>query len=124
MRTGLAALALLVIVGCDRDRVAAGDFLAALDGASPERGRAAAERYDCGACHRIPGVPDARGRVGPNLDGFRRRVYVGGAHPNTPDVLVRWIQDAPSLSSRTAMPDVGVDVRDARDIAAYLYTLE
>jgi hypothetical protein len=39
-------------------------------------------------------------------------------------VLVRWIQDAPSLSSRTAMPDVGVDVRDARDIAAYLYTLE
>lgn len=119
-RSGLAALVLTLVAGCSRPSA----LDPALSGASAERGRAAVARYECGACHMIPGVPGARGRVGPDLDGFRRRIYVAGVHPNSPQVLVRWIQDAPALEPQTAMPDVGVDQGDARDIAAYLYSLE
>ena len=61
--------------------------------------------------------------VGPPLDFFAERTYIGGELPNTPDTLVHWIMDAPSLIPATAMPRLGVSEADARDIAAYLYTL-
>lgn len=88
------------------------------------RGRAALERFECGACHVIPGVRGAVGFVGPPLDGFARRVHLAGRFANSPDVLVRWIVDPPALKPDTAMPAVGVSEADARDIAAYLYGLE
>jgi cytochrome c1 len=37
--------------------------------------------------------------------------------------LIRWIQDPPSIDPKTAMPNVRVTEADARDIAAFLYTL-
>jgi cytochrome c1 len=36
---------------------------------------------------------------------------------------VRWIQDPPAVDSATAMPNLGVSERDARDMAAYLYAV-
>jgi cytochrome c1 len=90
-------------------------------GGNAERGRAALVALECGACHRIPGVPGARGTVGPPLGDYRKRVYVAGRNPNVPDHLVAWIRDAPSLDPGTAMPDLDVSEAEARDIAAYLY---
>ncbi len=86
-------------------------------------GRSAIERYQCGVCHTIPGVVDARGLVGPPLTAYGRRVYIAGKLPQDPLLLARWIQDAPSLAPGTAMPNVGVTETDARDIVAYLYRL-
>jgi len=51
------------------------------------------------------------------------RVYVAGVLNNTPDNLVRWISDPKAIDERTAMPNVGVSESEARDIAAYLYSL-
>jgi cytochrome c1 len=48
---------------------------------------------------------------------------VAGKLPNTPDQLVRWIQQPQAVEPGTAMPDLGVSLAEARDIAAYLYTL-
>jgi cytochrome c551/c552 len=93
-------------------------------GGDADRGRAALERYGCGACHVIPGVRGARGRVGPVLEDYASRVYIAGKYPNTPVVLVAWIRDAPSLSPESAMPDIGATEADARDMAAWLYTTE
>jgi cytochrome c1 len=90
----------------------------------PQRGRAALVQFDCGVCHVIPGVAGARGMVGPPLDSMRRNVYIAGKFPNTPDALVRFIVDAPALDPETAMPNVGVAEHQARDIAAYLYSLD
>ena len=42
---------------------------------------------------------------------------------NKPDNLVSWIHDPQMVDSATAMPKTGVTERQARDIAAYLYTL-
>lgn len=50
-------------------------------------------------------------------------MYIAGLLTNTPDNLMRWIRDPPGVDSLTAMPNVGVTEPDARDIAAYLYTL-
>jgi cytochrome c len=90
-------------------------------GANADRGRAALIARECGACHRIPGIPGAHGTVGPPLARYRERVYVAGRLPNLPDHLVAWIRDAPSLDPGTAMPDLDVSEAEARDIAAYLY---
>lgn len=89
-----------------------------------DRGRVALAQFECGVCHVIPGVPGGIGRLGPPLDTMRRNVYVAGKFPNTPDVLIRWIQDPPALAPETAMPKVGVTEQQARDMAAYLYSLE
>jgi cytochrome c2 len=93
-------------------------------GGDLERGAVAIVAYDCGACHVIPGIPGAWGRIGPPLDNFARQSYIAGRFPNTPEQLVQWLQDPPAMAPRTAMPDVGVSSDEARDMAAFLYTLE
>jgi len=77
----------------------------------------------CGVCHDIPGVAGAAGVVAPSLRGFAGRPLIAGVHVNEPDVLVSWVRDAPGLSPDTAMPAMPITEQEARDVAAYLYTL-
>ena len=118
---GLAAI-LLACTACGegeaREREAA-----MLTGGDPARGKVAIRRYGCGTCHTIRGVEGANALVGPPLAGVVNRAYVGGVLPNTPSNLVRWIQAPQDVDPKTAMPNLGVTDRDARDIAGYLYTL-
>ena len=93
-------------------------------GADPKHGLALIESHGCGACHVIPGVDWPRGQVGGPLKGFANRALIAGKLPNRPDVLVRWLRDPPALSPDTAMPATGLTEAQARDIAAYLYTLD
>ena len=51
-----------------------------------------------------------------------RRPFIAGQLPNTPDVLVAFLGNPPSLVTATGMPNVGLSVEDARHMAAYLYT--
>jgi cytochrome c2 len=88
-----------------------------------ERGRLLLRQFGCGTCHRIPGVADAQGNVGPSLEGVARRVYLAGVVPNSPDGMVRWIRAPQAFDVRTAMPNLGVSEAHARDMVAYLYTL-
>ncbi len=81
-------------------------------------------QYGCETCHTIPGIRGARGLVGPSLDRIGARVYLAGALANTPENLIRWIRDPHGIDAHTAMPNLGVGEQDARDIAAYLYTLQ
>ena len=76
--------------------------------------------YGCGACHTIPGIHAANGVVGPPLYFFSRRTMIAGELPNTPENLVRWIKNPPSVEPGTAMPNLGLDDQQARDAAAYL----
>ena len=50
-------------------------------------------------------------------------MYLAGRVPNTPDNITKWIQHPHAIDDKTAMPETGVTDQDARDIAAYLYTL-
>ena len=96
----------------------------ALTGGDPAAGRDAIVRRPCGSCHEIPGVPGAKGKAGPPLTGFAGRVYIAGRLDNSPDNLVGWLLNPQAVDPQTAMPPTGLSDRDARDVAAYLYTLK
>jgi cytochrome c len=85
------------------------------------RGEAAIAKYGCGSCHVIPGVRQARGKVGPPLTDFAQRSYIAGNAFNTPGNLAAWIRRPDSVEPGTVMPALGVSEQEARDIAAYLY---
>lgn len=96
---------------------------ATVAGGDPDLGREAVSRYGCGSCHVIPGIDGAIGLVGPPLSGIANRVYIAGVLTNTPENLMRWIQDPPAIDPLTAMPNTGVTAEDARHLASFLYTL-
>lgn len=122
--------------GCREAHVVAGLALAGLlagcgpssrlppgvDG-DPQRGQTALHQHACNACHVIPGVTGAQVHVGPPLAGIAQRQLLAGKLPNTPQNMVRWIRDPRSVEPWTAMPDLAVSERDAKDMTAYLATL-
>jgi cytochrome c1 len=71
----------------------------------------------------IPGVTGAKGSVGPPLTKFAGRAYIAGRAANSPDALVRFLEDPHTIDPESAMPNMGIGEAEARDIAAYLYTL-
>jgi cytochrome c1 len=95
-----------------------------ISGGDVQRGEHAIYDRGCGACHVIPGVRGARGTVAQSLLGFSQRTFIAGELPNTPDNLVRWVMNPPSIRPATAMPNLGIGSDEARDIAAYLYALD
>ena len=113
-------LAATALWSCDR---ASGDNRYQVSNADTEHGRTAITKYRCGSCHNIPGIGGAAGTVGPPLDHIAQRVYIAGVLSNEPDNMIRWIENPQAIDPKTAMPYEHVTPRDARDIAAYLYTL-
>lgn len=115
----LGALPLLLLAACkpapdERRFVPAGDAVA---------GRAVAIRAGCTACHTFPGIDWPRGALGPKLEGFGDQGLIAGRLPNRPDILAAFVRNAPALVPGTAMPAMPITESEARDVAAYLYTL-
>ncbi|MBN1239392.1 MAG: c-type cytochrome [Gammaproteobacteria bacterium] len=117
----LALAAFAVLAGCRGGRSEVESVRIA--GGDAERGAAVIRSVGCGACHTIPGIREAEGMVGPPLTSWARRTFIAGAVPNRPENLIRWVMDAHSIEPGTAMPDLDVPEPQARDVAAYLYTL-
>lgn len=92
-----------------------------VEGASGERGAEIIREVGCGSCHLIPGLPQADGRVGPELRDVDDERFIAGDIPNTPENLVQWIMGPQRFEPDTVMPDLGLDEEQARDVAAYLY---
>ena len=97
------------------------DFAAGITGGNPASAEAEMRQHGCPGCHTIPGVRGPAVKVGPALGGMIGQVYIAGVLTNTPDNLVRWLLDPPSVDPKTAMPNTGLTETEARDIAAYLY---
>lgn len=111
----------LLLGGCGRGDVERTAI--AMTGGDPERAPDLIRKHGCQVCHTIPGVQGARGKVGPSLEAIASRPYLAGNVPNTAENMIKWIADPQAIEPNTAMPDVGVTDQEARDIAAYLYTL-
>lgn len=101
----------LALLGCDGDR------------AGSDAARALIAENGCGACHHIPDTHGADGMTGPPLVAMSRQVYVAGVAPNTPEALAAFIADPQQIDPRSAMPDLGLSLDDARLIARYLYAV-
>jgi cytochrome c1 len=113
-------LGLMLLGACERDGVPAEQRV--FDG-SPEFGRVLMAEHGCTACHAIPGVDGFSGSVGPPGDGFGRRASIAGGVPDGPMLLTAWLRDPPAIDPATLMPAMGLSEPEARDMAAYLYTL-
>jgi cytochrome c len=94
-----------------------------LTGGNPSAGKEKIDYYGCAACHEIPGVDIAQGRVGPSLQHIASRSYLAGKLPNSPQNMASWIQRPQEFLPHTAMPNMGISEADSRDITAYLYSL-
>jgi cytochrome c2 len=118
----VAAWAAAIVFNRFDDRADLRAHAAATVRGDPSRGEAMFINYGCGSCHVLTHVRKASGKVGPPLDGIAVRAIVAGKLENSPDNLQRWIRDPQAVSPGTAMPDLDVGQRDARDITAFLYT--
>ena len=94
------------------------------DRSSAERGKVLISDIGCGLCHSIPGIDRATGNVGPPLSGIGSRIYIAGVLNNTPENMVRWLRFPQKVVPGNAMPDMGLSEDQARDIAAYLRSIE
>jgi cytochrome c len=111
-----------IMVEAKHERYQIHRHAAAVTGGDPARGEAMFIHYGCGGCHALKHVRKAIGTVGPSLDGMALQVLLAGRVENSPDNLETWIRDPQRVSQGTAMPNLGVGERDARDISAFLYT--
>ena len=118
MRAWLAALARGIALPA-----AAGPAGWIVPGGDVQRGRALTQSMGCANCHTIPGVPHADGNVGPPLTRFADRTYIAGMLRNEPANLQHWLRHPQQVVPGNAMPDMGIDEQQARDLAAFLYTL-
>ena len=101
-----------------------GAVLPALTAGDSARGRIALFQHACNACHTIPGITGGNAQVGPPLEGIAGRSLIAGKLANTPDNMVLWLRQTQQVKPMTAMPQLGVTEQDARDMAAYLTTLD
>ncbi len=113
MLTALLVPAIL-LVGCAPDR------------ASSQRPRIAQELIadHCGACHIVPGVRTATGRVGPSLAGIAQQQVLAGYFSNSRRNMIAWIMHPQRLQPGNAMQDTGLTRAEAELVADYLYTLD
>jgi cytochrome c len=118
-----AMLAVTALFACSCGSNAAEHTAEVATGGDAQRGAADIARYGCGSCHVIPGISGAQGLAGPPLSGIASRIYIAGVLQNTPENMMRWIENPPAVDEHTVMPNLGVTPTDAADIAGYLYTL-
>lgn len=76
----------------------------------------------CVACHTIQGVAGAVGVIGPNLNDLKSRTTLAsGIMENTPENLVRWIQNPQKMKPGALMVlPVPVNEQEAGQLAAFL----
>lgn len=78
----------------------------------------------CGSCHYIPGVPGARGVIGPSLKGLKNRVMIaGGRLENTPENLRDWLKNPKSILPETMMPNLGLEDAQIEVLVEFLRKL-
>lgn len=78
----------------------------------------------CAACHYVPGVPEAMGRLGPSLKNLSKRVrIVGGQLENTPDNMRDWLKNPKEVKPSTMMPNLGLSDREIEILLEFFQTL-
>jgi len=95
-----------------------------LTGGDVKQGEIVIGAYGCGSCHVIPGISAASGKVGPPLTGMAVRAEIAGKLANSPEAMIQWLRSPQTVVPGNGMPNQGLTEQQARDAAAYLYTLK
>ena len=101
---------------------------ASMTGGDPQAGKEKIVLHDCHSCHEIPGIPLNRDRKGPSLKHWARQSTIAKKWPNTAENLEDFLQHPErmlhgnGLKSEITMSSVKAS--DAKDIAAYLFSID
>jgi cytochrome c len=117
-----AAVLALALVGCRAPDVRT-PTAAVTEVGDQASGRDAIVVHGCGACHRIPGIPNAHALVGPPLDSWSRRSFIAGTLTNNAPNLTTWLEDPQQVRPGSAMPTLDLTETEIADIVAYLFSL-
>lgn len=76
---------------------------------------------NCMSCHAT--APDGKS-MGPNLNNFAERMYVGGYRENTEEWVYQWLRDPQKIKPGTTMPAFGhLSVEELEALTQYLLSL-
>jgi len=93
-------------------------------GADAVAGKEVIGSVGCGSCHAIRGT-DLKGTFGPDLTHFGSRSGIAAyTIKNTPENLLRWIQDPQGVKPECKMPNVPLPLEQQKQIVAYLEELK
>ncbi len=97
---------------------------AAAAGAEAVAGERVIASVGCGSCHAIRGTT-LKGTFGPDLTHFgSRRGIAAYTLRNTPENLLRWIQDPQGVKPECNMPNVPLPLVQQQQLTAYLEELK
>jgi cytochrome c2 len=101
---------------------------ASMTGGDPQAGKEKIVLHDCHSCHEIPGIPVNRDRQGPSLKHWAKQSTIIKKWPNTPENLEDFLQHPERMlhgsGLKSEMTMSSVKPSDARDIAAYLFSID
>lgn len=101
---------------------------ASMTGGDPKAGLEKIILHDCHSCHVIPGIPVNRDSRGPALKHWATRSTIAKKWPNTPQNLKEFIEHPDRMLHETgAKGEItmsNIKPSDAKDIAAYLFSIQ
>jgi cytochrome c2 len=99
-----------------------------MTGGDPKAGMEKIILHDCHSCHVIPGIPVNRDSRGPALKHWASHTTIAKKWPNTPENLEDFIEHPERMLHGTGLKSEitmsNVKPGDAKDIAAYLFSIQ
>jgi cytochrome c2 len=101
---------------------------ASMTGGDPQAGKQKIVLHDCHSCHEIPGIPLNAQRRGPSLKHWARQSTTPRSGPIFPESLEDFLQHPDRAlhgsGVKSEMTMSSVKAGDAKDIAAYLFSID
>ncbi len=88
-------------------------------------------RSACIGCHTVAGIPQAQGKIGPNLSHIgSRETIAAGILDNTPELMAKWLKNPPAVKPNAgtkpgwSMPNLNLTDEQVTQLVAFLESLK
>lgn len=95
-----------------------------LPGGDAEAGKVVFLSKGCTGCHTVQGIPEAQGKVGPELTHEASNSSIAGVLPNTEENLRKFLKDPAAVKPGTVMPNLALTDGEIEALTAFLRTLK
>lgn len=91
---------------------------------STEDGKAVFISKACTGCHTVEGIPQAQGKVGPDLTHQAGRSLIAGTLPRSDENMRKWLSDPLAVKSVALMPNQNLTDDEIDALIVFLQTLK
>ncbi len=91
---------------------------------SDEKGKSLFISKACTGCHTIQGIPEAQGKVGPELTHQASNPLIVDVFPNTEENLKKYLKDPAAAKPGALMPNQYLTDSELEALVAFLRTLK